>query len=92
MARKPRIESRDGLYHVINRGNYRRYVFNSTKTKRAFESTIIEACEKSGWWLYAYVVMDNHYRGAEGVRLRILWLTGGCKGLGIRINGAQTKD
>ena len=30
--------------------------------------------------------------GAEGVRLRILWLTGGCKGLGIRINGAQTKD
>ena len=61
MARKPRIESRDGLYHVINRGNYRRYVFNSTKTKRAFESTIIEACEKSGWWLYAYVVMDNHY-------------------------------
>ena len=61
MARKPRIESNDGLYHIINRGNYRRDLFYSTKTKRAFESTIFEACEKSGWWLYAYVILRNHY-------------------------------
>ena len=61
MARKPRIESNDGLYHIINRGNYRRDLFYSAKTKRAFKRTLIEACKKSGWWLYAYVIMRNHY-------------------------------
>ncbi len=61
MARKSRIESNDGLYHIINRGNYRRDLFYSAKTKRAFIRTLIEACEKSGWWLYAYVIMRNHY-------------------------------
>ena len=43
LARKPRIESKEGLYHIIKRGNYRRDIFDSAKTKRAFEWTIFEA-------------------------------------------------
>ena len=29
MARKRRLESSDGLYHVINRGNYRADIFGT---------------------------------------------------------------
>jgi len=31
-----RLESEGGLYHVINRGNYRADIFRSEKTKEAF--------------------------------------------------------
>jgi REP element-mobilizing transposase RayT len=61
MARKPRIESNDGVYHVLNRGNYRRDVFYTAKSKEAFEQTVFEVSERSGWWLYGYVIMRNHY-------------------------------
>ncbi len=36
MPRKSRLESEGGIYHVINRGNYRGDVFRSPKAKPAF--------------------------------------------------------
>ena len=61
MARKLRIQYEGALYHVINRGNYRRDVFGTVGAAQAFEKAVGEACEWQGWRLHAYVVMSNHY-------------------------------
>lgn len=61
MARKLRIQYEGAIYHVINRGNYRRDVFESVGAAQAFEQTLMEACSVSGWTLHAFVIMRNHY-------------------------------
>lgn len=61
MARPLRLESEDGVYHVLNRGNYRAEVFRSEKSKEAFLTCLGEACEKTGWRVHAWCVMSNHY-------------------------------
>ena len=48
MARKLRLEFPGACYHVINRGNYRADLFQTDKTKVAFEACLFEACAKSG--------------------------------------------
>jgi len=81
MSRPLRVESEGGLYHVLNRGNYRSAIFRSDKTKAAFLKCLGEACEKTGWLIHAWCVMSNHYHLAietpeanlvEGMR----WLQG----------------
>ena len=61
MARKLRLEYPGAIYHVINRGNYRAYVFRSAGAKQAFEACLFAACARSGWLLHAFVIMGNHY-------------------------------
>jgi putative transposase len=61
MARKVRLEYEGAVYHVINRGNYRSWIFESEGARSAFEGCLFEACEKSNWILHAFVVMGNHY-------------------------------
>lgn len=61
MARKLRLEYPGAIYHVINRGNYRGYVFESEGARQAFEACVFAACERSGWLLHAFVIMGNHY-------------------------------
>ncbi len=61
MARKLRLEYPGAIYHVINRGNYRAFVFKSPGAKQAFEECVFAACERSGWLLHAFVLMGNHY-------------------------------
>jgi REP element-mobilizing transposase RayT len=61
MARKLRIEYPGALYHVINRGNYRRDVFESAGAAEAFVAALREAVAQYGWRVHAYVVMRNHY-------------------------------
>lgn len=61
MARKLRIQYEGALYHVINRGNYRRDVFGTVGAAQAFENAVLEACALHGWRLHAQVVMRNHY-------------------------------
>ncbi|MFT3870771.1 MAG: transposase [Nibricoccus sp.] len=61
MPRKLRLESEGGVYHVINRGNYRGDIFRSEKAKAAFLKCLGEACEKCGWVVHAWCVMSNHY-------------------------------
>jgi len=61
MARKLRLEFPGALYHLINRGNYRRWIFDEPSTRTAFESCLFEGCERSGWVLHAFVIMGNHY-------------------------------
>lgn len=61
MARKLRIEFPGAVYHVLNRGNYRRDLFASAGEAGAFLSALEEAVETFGWRLHAYAVMRNHY-------------------------------
>jgi len=61
MARKLRLEFPGALYHIINRGNYRTWIFDVASTRTAFESCLFEGCERSGWVLHAFVIMGNHY-------------------------------
>jgi len=61
MARSLRIERENGVYHVINRGNYRQDLFINEGAHRSFESCLFEACEKSGWVLEGFCVMTNHF-------------------------------
>jgi len=81
MARPLRLESEDGVYHVLNRGNYRADIFRSAKAKAAFLKCLGEACAKTGWRVHAWCLMSNHYHLAistphanlvEGMR----WLQG----------------
>jgi REP element-mobilizing transposase RayT len=55
------LEFPGAIYHVINRGNYRSWVFRDDRTKAAFESCLFDACERCGWSLHAFVIMGNHY-------------------------------
>lgn len=61
MARKLRIQYKNALYHVINRGNYRRDLFETAGAARAFEECLWKACEVHGWRLHAHVLMRNHF-------------------------------
>ena len=61
MARSLRIEKEDGIYHIINRGNYRQDLFISDGAHQSFERCLFEACVKCGWVLESYCVMTNHF-------------------------------
>jgi len=43
------------------RGNRGRPVFKDDKDRQRFMETFAEACVKTGWRIYAYVLMSNHY-------------------------------
>jgi hypothetical protein len=47
MPRKLRLESKDGVYHVFNRGNYR-----ADQPRAAFLHCLGEICAKTGWVVY----------------------------------------
>ena len=61
MARRLRIEYPGALQHVINRGNYRRDLFENVGAAEAFLRVLFEAADKFGWWVHAYVLMRNHF-------------------------------
>ena len=61
MARKLRIQYAGALYHVMNRGNYRRDLFESVGAAEAFLKVLFEAADKFGWKVHGYVLMVNHF-------------------------------
>jgi putative transposase len=61
VARTLRIEYEGALYHVINRGNYRRDVFETAGAAQAFVTALEQAAERYRWVVHAYVVMRNHF-------------------------------
>lgn len=61
MGRKPRIEFCGALYHVIQRGNNREYIFKKNEYKKYFLSKLKEFKNIMNFEVYGYVIMDNHY-------------------------------
>ena len=61
MPRSLRIEKKNGVYHIINRGNYRQDLFINEGAHASFEKCLFEACEKCEWVLEGFCVMTNHF-------------------------------
>ena len=61
MPRSLRIEYPGAVYHVLNRGNYRFDVFGTEISKRIFIEVLQTTCERTGWILHAFCLLDNHY-------------------------------
>ena len=61
MARPLRVEYAGACYHVINRGNYRKGLFEEADAATAFERTLGEAATRFRWRVHAYAIMRNHF-------------------------------
>jgi putative transposase len=61
MARPLRIEYPGAAYHVMARGHRGQAIFRDDGDRLRFLETLAESCEKTGWEVYAYVLMSNHY-------------------------------
>ncbi len=61
LGRKPRFEYPGGVYHLIQRGNNREYIFNKSEDKEYLLGLIKEYRDIMGFELYGYVIMSNHY-------------------------------
>ncbi len=61
MGRKPRIEYPGGIYHVIQRGNNREFLFDDNAGKEMLLDLLADYREKLGFDLFGYVIMGNHY-------------------------------
>jgi len=61
MARRSRIEYSGAIYHVINRGNYRSFIFETAGARKSFLECLDTCCASQGWILHAWVLMGNHY-------------------------------
>ena len=61
MARKIRIEYAGAAYHVMARGNQGRDIYGDDPDRKLWLETLGEACEKTGWRIHAWVMMNNHY-------------------------------
>ncbi len=61
MPRPLRIQYPGAIYHVMARGNQGQSIYKDDKDRFRFLDTLAEACEKTGWRVYAYVLMHNHY-------------------------------
>ena len=61
MACKIRIEYAGAAYHVMARGNQGRHIYADERDRKLWLETLGEACEKTGWRIHAWVMMNNHY-------------------------------
>ena len=61
MARKLRIQYAGAFYHVINRGNYRSWIFETTGARLSFLECLGLTCQAKGWVVHAWCLMGNHY-------------------------------
>jgi putative transposase len=61
MPRQHRIEYPGATYHVMARGNRRETIFRDDPDCRAFLDRLDKACDRTGWQIRAFVLMNNHY-------------------------------
>lgn len=61
MARAYRLQSEDCFYHVTSRGDDRKQIYISDYDYRKFLEYVLTAKKRFDFYLYAYVLMSNHY-------------------------------
>lgn len=61
MARILRLDKAGLVYHVINRANERKKIFESSRDYVAFEKLIFEAWARTCMRIYSYSIMPNHW-------------------------------
>lgn len=60
MARKPRVDYKGALYHVMCRGNNGEYILKEDEDKQTYLDLIKKYKERYGFKIYSYCIMDNH--------------------------------
>ncbi len=61
MPRKPREFVAGGIYHVFNRGNNRRVLFDTKLDFECFMAILRAGMDREGIKIYHYCLMTNHY-------------------------------
>ena len=61
MARPYRLQIENGLYHITSRGNERKNIYLDESDCEKFLEYLVKAKERYKIYLYAYVLMSNHY-------------------------------
>lgn len=61
MAREPRLEIRNALYHVTQHATGDEPLFQDAFDRFLFEGLLGRAVKRYGWDLHAYCQLDNHY-------------------------------
>lgn len=61
VARPPRLEIADGIFHVTARGNERGAIYRDSSDRRRFLELLAEVVERYRWRMLAYCLMGNHY-------------------------------
>ncbi len=61
MARPPRLQVPDGIYHVTARGNERAAIVCNDTDRRAYVELLASTRERYGWRVLSYCLMSNHY-------------------------------
>jgi putative transposase len=61
MARAPRIEVENGIYHVVARGNERKAIYRDSADRERFLEILSLTVERYRWLALAYCLMSNHY-------------------------------
>jgi putative transposase len=61
MPRPLRIQYAGARYHVMSRGDRREAIFHDDADRAEFLRTLGQACQKTGWQVHAYCLMNNHF-------------------------------
>ena len=61
MSRPYRLQGENCFYHITSRGNGRQKIFISDYDYRQFMHYLLQGKEKYNFYLYAFVLMGNHY-------------------------------
>jgi len=61
VGRMPRIEFEGALYHVIQRGNNREFIFDRNSDKDYLLKRLVDGKKQLDFNLIGYVIMSNHY-------------------------------
>jgi REP element-mobilizing transposase RayT len=61
MPRQLRIEYAGAIYHVLSRGDRKKAIFRDDVDRQDFLKTLAEACQKTGFQVHAYCLMNNHF-------------------------------
>lgn len=60
MPRAPRVQYENAVYHVMARGDRLEPIFLDDEDRRTFLRTLGDACRRTGWEVFAWVLMRNH--------------------------------
>ena len=61
MSRPYRLQAENSFYHITSRGNERKDIFRKESDYLKFLEYVLKAKERHQFYLYAYVLMTNHY-------------------------------
>lgn len=70
MARPPRLQIPDGIYHVSVRGNERSPIYRDNGDRRHFLELLAEVGERYRWRIFTYCLMTNHYHCSSRPRIQ----------------------